>query len=97
IEDDQMTRRIIFAVSAIAIFMAATVVAQGPQAPPQRGAPAPHVSFQRILKQNEEPQKWLTYAGSLTSQRYSSLNEITTANAKDLELKWVFQSRSLEK
>jgi alcohol dehydrogenase (cytochrome c) len=97
IEDDQMTRHTTFAVSAIAIFMAATIVAQGPQAPPQREAPAPNVSFERILKTNEEPQNWLTYAGSLTSQRYSLLNEITPANAKDLELKWVFQSRSLEK
>src|SRR5262252_507351 len=97
IEDDQMTRHTTFAVSAIAIFMAATIVAQGPQAPPQREAPAPNVSFDRILKSNEEPQNWLTYAGSVTSQRYSLLNEITPANAKDLELKWVFQSRSLEK
>src|SRR6266571_1849503 len=70
---------------------------QGPPQPPQREAPAPNVSFDRILKANQEPQNWLTYSGTTMSQRHSLLTQITPANAKDLELKWVFQSRSLEK
>ena len=37
------------------------------------------------------------YSGTYSSQRHSPLTQITTANAKDLTLKWVFQSRSLEK
>src|SRR4029077_19990468 len=53
--------------------------------------------FERILGANKEPQNWLTYSGSLTSQRHSALTQITPANAKDLTLQWVFQSQSLDK
>ncbi|HLH43836.1 MAG TPA: PQQ-dependent dehydrogenase, methanol/ethanol family, partial [Bryobacteraceae bacterium] len=38
-----------------------------------------------------------TYSGTTMSQRHSALVQITPANAKDLALQWVFQSRSLEK
>src|ERR1051326_353378 len=93
-----MTKRILVFVSVAAFFLAASILAQGPPAQgPSREAPAPNVSFDRILKANQEPQNWLTYSGSPMSQRFSQLSQITPANAKDLELKWVFQSRSLEK
>lgn len=59
--------------------------------------PAPDVSFDRIRKAADEPQNWLTYSGTLQSQRYSKLSQITPANVKNLEQQWVFQSRSLEK
>jgi alcohol dehydrogenase (cytochrome c) len=55
------------------------------------------VSFDRILKSDQEPQNWLTYSGSVASQRYSTLNQITPANVKNLELQWVYQAKSLEK
>jgi len=55
------------------------------------------VTFDRILNADKEPQNWLSYSGTTRSQRYSLLNQITPDNAKNLELQWVFQSRSLEK
>jgi alcohol dehydrogenase (cytochrome c) len=55
------------------------------------------VSFDRILAAGNEPQNWLTYSGSTMSQRYSTLAQITPANVKSLELRWMFQARSLEK
>src|ERR1700688_2892820 len=58
-------------------------------------APA-QVSFDRILNADKEPQNWLTYGGSYESKRYSLLNQITPANAKNLELKWAFQDRALD-
>ena len=51
------------------------------------------VSFDRILHASQEPQNWLTYSGSLFSQRYTLLTQITPANVKNLELQWVFQTR----
>src|SRR5580698_6193741 len=68
-----------------------------PQAGPSREAPVTSVPFERILGANKEPQNWLSYSGSTMSQRHSALTQITPANAKDLTLKWVFQSRSLDK
>jgi alcohol dehydrogenase (cytochrome c) len=55
------------------------------------------VTFERILRPEREPQNWLSYSGDLSNHRHSPLTQITPANAKDLELKWVWQSRSLEK
>ena len=39
-----------------------------------------------------EPQNWLTYSGGYFSQRHSPLGQITPANVKNLELKWVYQA-----
>jgi alcohol dehydrogenase (cytochrome c) len=92
-----MIKRILILASAAALFVAITIFAQGPGPGPQREAPAPNVTFDQLLKPGSAPQNWLIYGGSFTSQRYSPLTQITPANVKELELKWVFQSRSLEK
>ena len=55
------------------------------------------VTFERILNAEREPANWLSYSGTLSNQRYSQLDQITTANAKDLQLQWIWQARSLEK
>src|SRR5215470_5884444 len=55
------------------------------------------VTFDRLLHTEREPQNWLTYSGNVLGQRYSALNQITTANVKNLELQWVWQAKSLEK
>jgi alcohol dehydrogenase (cytochrome c) len=54
------------------------------------------VSFDRILAANQEPQNWLTYSGTVFSQRHSRLTQITTSNVQHLELQWVYQAKSLE-
>jgi len=53
------------------------------------------VTSTRILNAEKEPHNWLTYSGGYKGQRYSTLDQITPANVKDLELAWVFQVRSL--
>ena len=55
------------------------------------------VSFDRLLNTDKEPHNWLTYSGSMMSQRYSPLTQVTPQNVKNLELQWVYQARSLEK
>ena len=54
------------------------------------------VTSKRLLDAAREPQNWFTYSGGYSSQRHSLLNQITPANVKQLEMKWVFQARSLE-
>src|SRR6202521_5091914 len=61
------------------------------------GSLSAQVSFDRLLNANKEPQNWLTYSGSMMSQRYSPLTQVTPQNVKNLELQWVYQARSLEK
>jgi alcohol dehydrogenase (cytochrome c) len=55
------------------------------------------VGWDRLLNARGEPENWLTYSGALDGWRHSPLAEITTANARDLEMKWVFQADSTEK
>ena len=45
----------------------------------------------RIAAARSEPQNWLTYYGTYDGQRYSALDEITTANVRQLRPAWVFQ------
>src|ERR1700733_5796331 len=58
---------------------------------------AAQVSFDRLLHAADTPQEWLNYSGGYLSQRYSALDQITPANVQNLEQKWIFQARSLEK
>ena len=56
------------------------------------------VTSDRILKAADaEPQNWLTYNGSYDSQHFRQLKDINRENVANLELKWVWQARSLEK
>ena len=50
------------------------------------------VTYDRILRAAEEPENWLTYNGTYSSQRYSSLRQITPANVVDMESKWMLQT-----
>ena len=60
-------------------------------------ASAQNVTYQRLLNADKEPQNWLTFSGSYLGRRYSTLDQITPANAQNLELKWVFQTQSLQR
>src|SRR5262249_60552196 len=55
------------------------------------------VTSERLLRSADDAQNWLMYSGTYSSQRYSGLRQITAANVKTLEQKWVFQAESLEK
>jgi alcohol dehydrogenase (cytochrome c) len=70
--------------SVIAL-LAAVVTLQAQQA----------ITSSRILTAVKEPQNWLTYSGNYNGQRYSTLDQITPANVRHLNLEWVFQVRSL--
>src|SRR5579872_357933 len=61
------------------------------------GSLSAQVTFDRLVNAPKEPQNWLTYSGNLMSQRYTPLDQVTPQNVKNLELKWLFQARSLEK
>jgi alcohol dehydrogenase (cytochrome c) len=92
-----MIKRFVLFVAAAAGLVAATILAQGPPPQQNREVPSPNVTFDRLLKAKQEPHNWLTYGGDYTSMRHSELTQITPQNVRDIELKWVFQSRSLEK
>ena len=51
------------------------------------------VTPERIERAAAEPQNWLTYNGGYDSKRYSTLNQITPGNVKNLEQKWVLQDQ----
>ncbi|MFL6245004.1 MAG: PQQ-dependent dehydrogenase, methanol/ethanol family [Thermoanaerobaculia bacterium] len=49
------------------------------------------VTSTRIRNARSESQNWLTYYGAYDGQRYSTLDEITTANVRNLRPAWQFQ------
>jgi alcohol dehydrogenase (cytochrome c) len=50
------------------------------------------VTAERLLNTAREARNWLIYSGGYFSNRYSALMQITPANAKNLELKWIYQA-----
>lgn len=68
------------------VFVAAVAVSTAVQA--QDVTPA------RLLSAAAEPGNWLLYHGDYDGQRHSDLTQITTNNVAELELKWIWQSRS---
>ena len=50
------------------------------------------MSFERLRAAAQAPADWLTYSGSYFSQRYSELDQVTSANVRDLQLQWVYQT-----
>jgi alcohol dehydrogenase (cytochrome c) len=55
------------------------------------------ITYERLLNTAKEPHNWLTYSGNYSSHRYSLLTQITPANVKNLELKWMFQANVIGK
>ena len=54
------------------------------------------VTFERLQNAAAEPHNWLTYSGGYHSNRHTALDQITTANVDELEMRWVFQAQSLQ-
>ena len=50
------------------------------------------VTYDRLLGAAKEAHNWLTYSGGYSSNRHSPLDQITPANVKNLEQKWVLQA-----
>ena len=46
---------------------------------------AAQVPYEKILRAASEPGNWLTYSGNYEAHRYSSLSQITRANAGRLK------------
>ena len=44
------------------------------------------VTYDRILASADEPENWLTYNGTYSSQRYSQLDQIDRGNVDELEI-----------
>ena len=50
------------------------------------------VNSDRLVNATREPGNWLIYSGNYASTRHSPLTQITPANVKNLELKWMYQA-----
>lgn len=49
------------------------------------------LTYDRLRNAPSEPQNWLTYWGDYGARRFSSLNQINTANVHNLQAQWAFQ------
>ena len=51
------------------------------------------ITSDRLVRAADEPQNWLTYSGTYSGQRYSTLAQIDRTNVKSLELRWLLQNQ----
>jgi len=49
------------------------------------------VTYERLLNASKENGNWMTYSGSYSGWRYSSLEQIRRENASKLRVRWVYQ------
>ncbi len=66
-------------------------------APAPLGGQGLPVTYQRLLKADQEPGNWLMYSNTYNGWRYSRLDQITAENVHRLRVKWLFQGRHQEK
>jgi alcohol dehydrogenase (cytochrome c) len=74
-----MTRRIALIIPLILVALSGAIDAQ--------------VTYDRLLRAAEEPHNWITYSGGYSGQRHSLLTQITPANVRNLELKWILPNQ----
>src|SRR5580765_7029817 len=48
---------------------------------------------EHLVRAADQPRNWLTYSGTYSGQRYSTLAQIDRTNVKNLELKWLLQNQ----
>jgi alcohol dehydrogenase (cytochrome c) len=58
---------------------------------------AAQVSYDRLRQSDGEPGNWFSYSGGYAAQRYSRLNQITTANIRHLHPVWTYQMQTMER
>jgi alcohol dehydrogenase (cytochrome c) len=51
------------------------------------------VTADTLVRAADQPKNWLTYSGTYSGQRYSTLTQIDRANVKNLEMKWLLQNQ----
>ena len=74
--------------------VALALVALGVLAAPPRMVSGASVDDARLAKPGGDRGNWLTYNGQWAEQRFSSLDQIDTANVKDLRPVWIFATDS---
>jgi len=55
------------------------------------------VTWERLVNAADEPHNWLMYSGTLSSQRFSRLDQITNENVAQLELVWAHHIPALDR
>jgi len=54
-----------------------------------KNAPSPVLPYARLANARSEPQNWPTYWGDYAGHHFSDLDQITPANVRQLQAKWV--------
>lgn len=79
---------------AMGLLLSVAIVAGGAMsesaaaASPERAALAANVTAKRLVNAAREPGQWMTYGGTYSEQRFSSLKQINSSNVGRLGLKW---------
>ncbi len=82
----------------ISIFIVASGQVLSAQGQESTSAPSfSPVTWERLVNADEEPHNWLMYSGTFNSQRFSRLAQVDINSVANLELKWAYQLRELDR
>ena len=84
----------------LVLVLASGTLVLGQDDTPRTGSSTPAfspVTWDRLVNAADEPENWLMYSGTLDSQRFSRLDQITAGNVGDLELKWAYQIPQIDR
>ena len=81
----------------VLLVMGATWTLGGQSQTPASQSSGLPITYDRLLKADQEPGNWLMYNSTYNGWRFSRLNQITAQNVKNLKVKWLFQGRHVEK
>ncbi len=84
-------RRSRYAILAVGLSAALPLLAQEDQFQTVITPAFSQASRGRLVNAAQEPENWMMYSGTLASQRYSRLDQITKSNVSSLEMKWSYQ------
>src|SRR4051812_36448315 len=83
-------------ISSRTITWAVAALLAGAAAPSMTAQGLP-ITYERLLKADQEQGNWLMYNHTYNGWRFSGLNQVTDANVKGLHVKWLFQGTHVEK
>ena len=77
-----------------ALIVSVSLLAAAQEPGPPRFEP---VTWERLVNAVDEPHNWLMYNGTFDSKRFSRLDQVNTTNVADLELKWAYSIRAIDR
>src|SRR5450759_1771712 len=91
----EQVERLVAYILSVSADPGASAARTAPQLVPAHSATTHEITSSRLVDAGKEPQNWLTYFGNYAAWSYSSLDQITRQNVKQIVPVWAFPTGEL--